>query len=265
MEKNYNLHPLWDAILDIYQAFAKVCDKHGLRYYATGGTALGAMRHKGFIPWDDDFDLVMPRPDYTAFMAKYYKELPTWLNTINFINTPEFDYEHGKIKECRKEIIDKIISESRLSLNEGVFIDIIPIDGLPKADIQFKIWAFKRRIWRKNIYINKLCLTQKLLWRTLGFLMLIPFDKIKIRKQYEKWLSSINFDSARAVDDVNTNSKRLLSRNLTKETFGEGKMVPFYTSYVRVPTNVEYFLEEIFGDWKKLPPVEQRIPSHQII
>lgn len=53
---DYNLRPIWDEILEIYKAFAAVCDKNGLRYYVTGGTLLGAARHKGFIPWDDDFE-----------------------------------------------------------------------------------------------------------------------------------------------------------------------------------------------------------------
>ena len=80
---DYGLRPLWDALYEIYEEFAKICDKHGLRYYAFAGTLLGAIRHNGFIPWDDDLDVAMPRPDYEKFIQISKTELPRHLNFVD--------------------------------------------------------------------------------------------------------------------------------------------------------------------------------------
>ena len=68
MELKYNIRPLQEAVLRVFKEFAKICDRHELKYYAAYGTALGAIRHHGFIPWDDDLDVAMPRSDYSVFM-----------------------------------------------------------------------------------------------------------------------------------------------------------------------------------------------------
>ena len=67
-EDKFGLKPIWEAILEIYDEFCKICDRHGLRYYVTDGNALGAVRHKGFIPWDDDIDLAMSSEDPSPYL-----------------------------------------------------------------------------------------------------------------------------------------------------------------------------------------------------
>lgn len=261
---NYNLRPLWDSIIDIYLAFAKVCEKHNLRFYVTGGTALGAMRHGGFIPWDDDFDIVMPRPDYIQFFEIYHKEMPDFYKAIDFrtdLNSELF----GKVYESRQNIIDRITNESKLKLDQGIFIDIIPIDGLPKKSIPFMRWIIGRMAWRKYGVINKMSICVKFLWLFIAKLYGVPKDPKRRRLMFEKWLSKWNYDTSSAVDDYNTNPRRLKHRVLTRNTFEPARMVKFDKVMVPVPNDVEMFLCEIFGDWKSLPPVEKRVPSHQIV
>ena len=72
-----DMRPIWDALLHVYEEFARVCDENNLRYYLAEGSAIGALRHKGFIPWDDDLDVIMPRPDYERF--RQIRQLyPAW-------------------------------------------------------------------------------------------------------------------------------------------------------------------------------------------
>lgn len=265
MERNYNLRPLWDAILDVYQAFAEVCDKHGLRYYATGGTALGAMRHEGFIPWDDDFDLVMPRPDYIKFMEIYYNELPSNFKAIDFRHSADYPYMFGKVYETRKKVISQVSNESNLKLEQGIFIDIIPIDGMPKAELPFKLWIIGRMAWRRHGNFRYDPVWTIPFWWIITKLMNIPTNEQTYRLEFEKWLSKWDYDKSPAVDDYNTNARRLNHRVLSSSSFSPARFVKFDKIQIPVPNQVELFLTEIYRDWKKLPPVEKQIPSHQII
>ena len=106
-----NLKPVWDAVLNVYREVAQICDKHGLRYYLTDGTALGAVRHKGFIPWDDDFDMSMPREDYQKFIEIARNELPEHLKFVNWENTPEFTLLFGKVQDTRADFVKSIEAE----------------------------------------------------------------------------------------------------------------------------------------------------------
>lgn len=264
MGNDYNLRPLWDAILDVYKAFAEVCDRNGLRYYATGGTALGAMRHGGFIPWDDDFDLVMPRPDYILFFEKYYKELPPQYVGTDFRTSTDSEM-FGKVHEIREDVIERVSHDSNLQLSQGIFIDIIPIDGLPKKQLPFLRWIWGRMTWRKWGCFQSLPLYLRPFWWISAKLLNAPDNRQECKLAFERWLCKWNYDSSDAVDDYNTNPRRLKHRVLTKETFGTPRMVTFENIMIPVPNEVELFLTEIYGDWKSLPPEEKRVPSHQII
>lgn len=264
MTANYNLRPLWDAILEIYVAFADICKKHNLRFYATGGTALGAMRHGGFIPWDDDFDLIMPRPDYIKFFEKYYKELPSHLSAEDFRTVPNHTFLHGKVFERRTEVIAKISDSSNLTLEQGIFIDIIPIDGMPKDNIPFYLWAWKRKVWRDYDYRGTLPFWKRLYSTVLGTCFMVPQNNIKRAVAFEKWLSKWNYDNSPAVEDLNANKRRLHDRAFTPETYGEPCWLKFENIEVPLPHDTEIFLSELFGDWRKMPPKEKQIPSHQI-
>lgn len=263
MKKDYNLRPLWDAILNIYKAFAEVCDRNGLRYYATGGTALGAMRHGGFIPWDDDFDLVMPRPDYIKFMEICHKELPTHYEAIDFRHDSSYPYCFGKVRDNRKKIIEEVSEASNLNLDQGIFIDVIPIDGMPKAEIPFRFWILGRMAWRHYSQLETEPIYTRLFWWVIGKIINIPNDPQKQRIAFEKWLSKWNFDKSPAVDDYNTNARRLNHRVLSASSFMPARYVKFENIEIPVPNKVEDFLTEIYRDWQTLPPEDKQVPSHQ--
>ena len=146
-EDPFGLRPLWDASLGIYREIAKICERHGLRYYVTDGTALGAVRHKGFIPWDDDFDMSMPRPDYEKFKKIFMAELPPHLKFVDFHNTPEFGLLFGKVQDCRRDKIEALEKVVGFQLSNGLFIDIFPIDGYPRSRFVGKVVYFLSRIF----------------------------------------------------------------------------------------------------------------------
>lgn len=267
MSDDYNLRPLWNACLAIYKEVAKVCDAHGLRYYVNGGTALGAMRHQGFIPWDDDFDIMMPRQDYRKLLDIYSKELPSYLATEDFHNDEHrygFKEMFGKVYETRPEVIAKVAEESNLDLLQGVFIDIFPIDGYPGGWLSTRWWYFVRTIKRCVAGFGNRPWYTKPFVPFLKFIFGFGASRSENAKKFEKWLMKWDFDSAPAVDDYNIYKRRTFKHSYTKANIEPATMVPFEDIMVPMPHDTEYYVEEYFGNWRQMPPEEHRHPTHQV-
>ncbi len=148
---------LWAVELDLLAEFIRVCKKYDLKYYALGGTLLGAVRHKGFIPWDDDIDVIMPRDDYDKLISISDKVF----NWPYFLSSPLSEYSfwrgHLQLRNSSTTAVTKF--DEKLNNNKGIFIDIMPLDTVPKSDIERNKHRKKIKnlsIWfrRKNKYIN---------------------------------------------------------------------------------------------------------------
>ncbi|MBO7720836.1 MAG: LicD family protein [Kiritimatiellae bacterium] len=265
-EKKFAFRPLWDAMLDMYRAFAEICDRHGLRYYIYGGTLLGAARHKGFIPWDDDFDVAMPRRDYRKFFDLYAKELPPHLRGFDFRSlTPQdkFRCMFGKVVETRDEKVAAIAKAVGLNLSGGVFIDIIPMDGMPCAALPFYWWALRRTVWRHAASLSTRPWYTRPFWRAVAALWRIPENERERGVRFEEWLMRWDYDSAPAVESYLADGRRLKMRKLSSASMGEPVYLPFEGVKMPCPREWEKYLEIIYGDWRELPPPEKRVPSHQ--
>jgi lipopolysaccharide cholinephosphotransferase len=117
---------IWAVLLDMYLSFAEVCDKYGLKYFVVGGTLLGAIRHKGFIPWDDDFDVGMLREDYEEFLNIATSEIHFPLFFQTPYTDPGYFVSWVKIRNSTTTGISKITNHRRF--NQGLFLDIFPMD-----------------------------------------------------------------------------------------------------------------------------------------
>lgn len=147
---DYDIRPLQLKILEILQAVDKTCKEHNLRYYLTAGTMLGAIRHKGFIPWDDDADIAMPRPDYELLIANAKQWLPTQYELICAENDKNYSLPFAKIQDAETTIIE----HSHLRYLGGVYMDVFPLDGLPDNKIvrYFHVRRYKKL--RKKLYFT---------------------------------------------------------------------------------------------------------------
>ena len=237
---NCNLQPIWDTILDIWKECYAICERHNLRIWVTAGTALGAIRHKGFIPWDDDFDVLMPRMDYNLFMKYASSELPSYMKWHSIENDSSYRLMFGKVKDERQEILERVKAQSRLDLNEGIFIDFFPLDGLPSTKLGCFLWNVQRSAIRR--------------------LKLFGDDQIR----FQKWISQRDFEKSKNVGWCLSDS-RFPRFILKKEWFEKTELVDFEDIKVPVPVGVHYHLTNIYGDYMKLPPEQERKPSHQII
>ena len=266
-----HLGPLWEAILDIYEEFCRVCDRHGLRHYVVSGTLLGAVRHKGFIPWDDDFDLAMPRPDYDKFKELAKTELPCHLQWMDWHNTSGFRMLFGKVMDCRQEKIEGLERILGHQLSNGLFVDVFPIDGYPDSGLVrfgYKIleavFLVVGRHYAYRCEGVRMSLKRRMV-DFLGSLFSFLFPVFKTIPRYvsacERYLMWIPFADNRssAMGGILLGKFHLV---FPPRMFGCGVKFPFEGVEVRAPMMWRKFLESHYGNYMKLPPEEKRHPTH---
>ena len=140
--------------LNILKNIAEFCDKNKMRYYLCGGTLLGAVRHKGFIPWDDDMDIAMPREDYIKFQKSYNGYSDRYV--VNGIE----NNEQWHMPFARVEDLDTVLYEHTLKPKYEkchVFVDVFPIDGIPKNHVAEKFFMLKQKILGILVNASSFC------------------------------------------------------------------------------------------------------------
>lgn len=169
METGSKLRMLQLTELEILTEFARICDMHGLRYYLVGGTLLGAVRHGGFIPWDDDIDVAMPREDYDRFAQLAPRELAEEYFYQCPDTDPNYYLSYAKIRQNGTEVYEERFKNSRF--HKGVFVDIFPLDFCPK------------RGWLCHLLFNTLAVMN---YRG-------QIDSGEIYKPYSEWSGKVGY------------------------------------------------------------------------
>ncbi|MBR1574684.1 MAG: LicD family protein [Bacteroidales bacterium] len=255
------------VILSIYKEVSALCDRHGIPCYAIGGTCIGAVRHQGFIPWDDDLDIAVPIEDYDRLRRLLEKELPDNL----YVHAPDTarHYRFVWMKVC--DAGTTFIEESEVPYRDaykGVFVDIMPLSGVPEGR-----WArelFYRRLHRlARLNDNRRYPSTKqglrgVLSRLLSAAMerILPEDYFSTR--YLNLLKRYPFRSAKSIGYV---WMEAWVRRLTfpQAWFGPGVLQAFEDTVIRCPSQTHQYLSHQFGDYMQLPPEEQRETHHGIV
>ena len=268
-EVKYNIRPLQEEVLKIFKVFAAICEKHGLRYYAAYGTALGAIRHHGFIPWDDDFDVAMPRSDYHKFARVANGELPSFLR---FLRGGESYYSpilFGRVLNIDGMVIDKLKAITGLALKDPPFIDVFVLDDLPENALGLMGWRREYRLWRvcqiwryPHAGYNS-SWKHKIIARTLGWLLNPRYRRTTSNEDMMCVLDELSMRWPRSRHVIewaffHMNEARVLAKSL----FEPFRLVSFEDVQIRVPYNVEEILTRYYGDYMKLPPEKDRVPPH---
>ena len=272
--KPVNVSAIQDAITEIYHIFYDICSRNGIRFSASFGSALGAIRHGGFIPWDDDLDIEMLRQEYEKFEIVARKELPAWLRLMSWDTTYSYSNLFPKII-CTDPIrVSKVESESGLCLTQGLFIDIFIVDGFPAKRWEQFLRISKRGYVKLRQYLFKYE-NSEIVWRSFfakllnGFIGLFDWN---VKSYYD----TLKADTAIIrCSSMSPCAKVWLScwasydlivargrYGMEEDDYIKVREVPFGKLSILVMNNVEDYLCQLYGDWKKLPPIEDRIPSH---
>lgn len=145
----YDIRPLQLRMLEILKAVHKTCESHGLRYYASCGTLLGAVRHKGFIPWDDDIDIAMPRKDYDKLLSHAKEWIPEPFEAVSYETDPQkYPLPFAKIQDSSTTLIER----QHLKYLGGIYIDVFPLDGAPKGKLRQYVYCMHYFFLKKILY-----------------------------------------------------------------------------------------------------------------
>lgn len=244
------------AILD---AVADFCDAHGLRYYLAYGTLIGALRHKGFIPWDDDIDIQMPREDYNRLIASFDRECASPHLKLIAPTDPLSRHAYVKIIDTRTVKIERDFDYRRGPL--GVDIDIFPLDGQPDAEPEFERWYAKLQKLYWRYHFNNFS-PKGSLKRRLGVpFMKLVFNKKRIQRQTERLHARYPYEHSCFVGAVESchNSK---GNRAPRALFEESVWVEFEGRRFKAPAGYDAILKNIYGSYMELPPEEKRVTHH---
>lgn len=249
--------------LNILIYFTEVCEENNLRYYLGGGTLLGAVRHKGFIPWDDDIDVMMPRPDFQKLLSLSINN-----ENYNIIKpgTAGYYYNFAKLVDTRTILEEKGI---KLIDGLGVYIDIFPLDGMPETPDARKKRFKELNSIRKRI--NNTCLLKPKFHRN-------PFAYLKACRIYnsnknidlsslqKKYLDSALKNSFDDSEFVFAAGGAYGARDIFPGKWFEKEIeLQFENLSVKAFNGYDFYLTQLYGDYMTLPPEDKRVTPHHTI
>ena len=247
--------------LDILQKVHDFCMNHGIRYTLAFGSLLGAVRHGGYIPWDDDIDIAMLRPDYERFRKEFKDDVCEFCDCRT---DSDINIGFGKVVDNRT-----IVIEGGNSKNLGINIDLFPIDNLCDT-YEDSLKYFKSFRWNKFVRMAKYrqlsCV--KSWWKkpalVLAKFLVLPFSAHKLTLKCVRRLIANTNNSSKYVGHM---TDVLFSENciMERSNWEEYALVGFEGKRFLAVKDTDTYLKHEFGDYMKLPPKEQQIPKHYFI
>ncbi len=253
-----------EKLLEMFQWFHMYCEEHNLRYYAVGGTLLGAVRHQGFIPWDDDIDVAMPRNDYEK-LKKIIVSDNSGRYRFEFPGACDFVYPYGKLYDTTTTLIEN----TRYKTKRGLFLDVFPLDGIGNSREE-AVDNFRKIDSLLNLFETRVCAVRKgrKFYKNMAIILMrmIPdfiLDNRKILVQMEEKSKSHNFDNSVYVANCvgNWHEKEIALRS----SFGTPQLMKFENIEVYGVENYDEYLTGVYGDWRKLPPKEKQVTHHDYL
>ncbi len=243
----YDIRPLQLRMLRIMEALDQMCREHGLSYGMFNGSLLGAVRHGGFIPWDDDMDICMPRPDYERFIAHASEWLPAPYEFVCTENDPNYPLPFGKVQDASTTLIERL----HLSYLGGIYVDVFPLDGVPtgwlKRHVQF---------WRYGLLCRALYWIHRDPFRHgHGPSSWVPLltrrltTMAALQRCIRRLLLSCNYDKATLVNDYSEG----LHGVMTKERHATFAPIAFEGKTFMGIKDTDAYLTQIYGDYMRIP------------
>lgn len=249
---SYDIRPLQLRILEILLVIDKVCKAHGLRYYLAAGTMLGAVRHKGFIPWDDDVDIAMPRKDYDLLMQHSQEWLPEPYEALCAEQNPEYPSDFAKVIDSSTTLIER----AHHSYVGGIYVDVFPIDGMTSNTFMQHIHFARYSFYKKIIYL--LCRDPykhghgpscwlPLLCRKLFTLKGVLHRLLELQKKYAD-------NAQELVVDHDFGMRGIMSPSV----YGNPQEVDFEGHVLCGVEQADQYLKKLYGDYMTIPPGDKQ-------
>lgn len=266
---DHKLSRLQQEEFKIFKEFIRICDENKLSWFICGGSFLGAVRHRGFIPWDDDIDVAMPRPDFEVFLELAPKYLPEEL----YLSTYNTDEEHitlvAQIFNRNKEFI---LNNAEKKVQTGAWVDILVIDGAPEKGVKRKIFEVKYMYYRmlnQFAHFSEIVnLNKKRPWYeniAIRFAQITHIEKyldpIKIGDKFHQLLKTNLYETSAEVAIFMGAAK--MNEIIPKEVYGVGTEYDFEGIKVKGPDMYDKYLSHFYGDYMT-PPSENERNRHNV-
>lgn len=256
------LKQIWAIEIDLYLEFARICEKHGIKYQIFGGSLLGAVRHQGFIPWDDDLDVAMTRDEYRKFIEVAPKELsePYFLQTA--LTDRKFFCSYARLRNSLTTGVIEWFASPQY--NNGIYLDIYVLDGRAETAwqnfVQQKLrWVAEKLVMATACPCNATATTRKFYMLLRPFAMMIPW---RARVAFYDWTMTLYNKRPKAWNQ-NTHGDYKYKYGLTAEQWDAEARLPFEWFDVPAPSDYDGVLKAIYGEYMKLPSAELRGKWHE--
>ncbi len=255
------------AQLDMLIEVDRICEKYNLSYFLVGGTLLGAIRHNGFIPWDDDIDIGMMRCDYEEFIKVCKIELSNEYAIFDWDIDKKAAAPFIKMKIKGTHYREELSKNT--GMNDAIFIDIFPLDNAPDSKIKQMLQGTKSFILKKIILLkggfsiaDGASTSKKIVYFILKIISKL--------KSYEKWkrdfiTNAIKYNNRDTQSVVNLCGTYSYKREIKKKgIFCKLEKHVFENIYAYIPSEYDKYLTEVYGNYMELPPESMRVSRHGI-
>lgn len=259
---DYSVREVQLSILEVMKDVETICRENEIDYFIISGTVLGAIRHKGFIPWDDDLDIGMTRENYDKFKKVFSQEQPKGLFLQDYKSDPNIPFYFSKVRKDNTEFVENYTKD--IKMHHGVYIDIFPYDNVPNSDLRRTMHRLHLDFWM-NLFIAK-----SLKGSSVPQTSIIGKTKVGVRTMFHYLLKPVSKDFLFGrVDRISKkyNSQTTEELNYIKEKPMKKKRidiqnlieVDFENLKLRCHANPESYLEFEYGDYMALPKEENRV------
>lgn len=248
--------------LEILKDFDTLCRKHDIPYFIFYGSGIGVLRHGGFIPWDDDIDVVIPRDDYNKLINEFINKIDHYILESPYSGNSDYLYSFAKLYDTDTTLTEKLHYPCR----RGVYIDIFPLDGIGTSEEDARTNFLKA--YKKNMFLmTRTCVIRKdrSWYKNASIIVsrLIPSFIVNAKKlsiEVDQLANSLNNPDSIYVANLMGpyRDKEIVKR----EFFGKPTLYDFENIKIFGPEKCDEYLLKMYGNWRKLPSKEKRKTNH---
>lgn len=259
------MNAIQKCILSIFKEVSQICEESGITYYAIGGTCIGAARHSGFIPWDDDLDIAVPIEQFDLLNDELRKRLPEYYKIYECNEIQKYHYIFIKVYDARTTFIQNTLRQYP-DAYMGVFIDIMPISGVPTDPKERESFIRKIKMYRifNNVRRFPLCKQNSKSGKLASALLKLPLSPFKYNYFSDKYMELLRRYPVSSADEVGyVWSPQDIERwYFPKKWFADTAELPFEDTKISCPIDYHEYLSKQFGDYMTPPPSEQQKAVH---